>query len=388
MLLAIAVGTLLRLLIAMISDGTNDFRIWVAIATEVSEKGLFGAYRAMQEMNHPPLAVLWSVFALKFGTWFSLLIKLPAIIGDALSIALLGKIWLERGNLPAARAAMFAMALSPIAILVSGFHCNTDNLYAFLSLLAMYWLGMKQQFFLGGLALGAAINVKLIPILLIPVAFAICRNTRQFAHVFLGLAIWVVPFVPIVIWAWDGMREHMLKYEPVIGRWGVPYILFNIQTHQRFETTANAIMLQYVWLGRWIILASSAALSLIAWSGRRWNAFELGTMIYCSFLIFAPGFGYQYLVVVVPLLLAVSISRSWAYGLLGGAFLLLMYWAYLESYQIPLLTTFPGAGPAPGATLGLLAWGVLVLTAMEIAGKGNRRGAEAQRTNAEKSFSG
>lgn len=386
MLAAIAIGTIIRLVLASISDGTNDFRIWVVIATETSEKGIFEAYRTMWELNHPPLMVIWSMIALKGGTWFSLLIKLPSIIGDALSIWLLGRIWLERGDRSRARGAMLAMALSPIAILISGYHCNTDNLFAFLSLLAMYWLGMRQRFFLGGLALGAAINVKLIPILLIPVAFAMCRNWRQVMCVLVGLAIWVLPFVPLVIWAWDGVRAHMLTYVPVVGRWGVPYILFNIHTHWRFEEAANAIMRQYVWLGRWAILVAAGAFSLIAWSSRRWNAFELATLTYCAFLILAPGFGYQYLVVVVPLLLTVSITRSWVYGLLGGAVLLLMYWAYLESYQLPLITTFPDAGPTPGAALGLLAWGVLVMAATEIAGKDNRPDAEAQRANAEKSF--
>jgi hypothetical protein len=259
------------------------------------------------------------------------------------------------------------MAVSPIDIIISGYHCNNDNLYAFLSLLAMYLIGMRQSFFLGGLALGAAINVKLIPLLLIPIAFALCRSWRQVIHLFLGLAICVIPFLPLILLAWDAVKLNMLSYVPVISRWGIAYILFNLWEHDHFKPAAETMMKQYLVLGRWAILLVTALVAFQQWARPRWrNTFELATIVYAAFLVLAPGFGNQYLVVIVPMLLAVDIARSWLYGILGGLFTLLMYWAYLVNYDLPLFTKFPASGPAPGATIGLLAWWVLAGIAVEL----------------------
>lgn len=367
MIFIIAVGMMIRIVLAGISDGTNDFLIWTAIATTISEKGFIEAYRSLEYLNHPPLAAVWSWVALQSGVWFSLMMKIPAIVGDALSIALLGKIWLERGDLKHARGAMLAMALSPIALIISGYHCNTDNLYAFFSLLAMYLIGMRGRFFVGGLALGAAINVKLIPVLLIPVTLSMCRNWRQAAYLAAGLAMWVIPFLPLIVLAPEAVKTNMLSYVPVVSRWGVAYILFNLWEHERFKQMADQMMQHYLVLGRWAILAFTGVVCTYSWlRPRRWNGFELATLVLAAFLVLAPGFGNQYLVVIVPMLLAIDIPRSWLYGILAGLFTLLMYWAYLVSYDLPLLTQFPASGPAPGATIGLLTWAVLVMVIVQI----------------------
>lgn len=373
MIFCIAIGTLIRVCIAGVSDGTNDARIWYGIASTISQRGLIESYRALQELNHPPLSAIWSWIALQAGVWFTMVIKIPAMIGDALSVILLGKIWLERGNIRMARASMFGMALSPIAILISGYHCNTDSLYAFFSLLAMYLMGMHRNFLLGGLALGAAINVKLIPVILIPVAFAMCRSWRDALNLFIALAISTVPFLPLVVSAPDAVQRNMLTYAPPLAPWGITHILHDINTHPRFEDASFAVVRHYSYVGRYLILGVVGLLCLVQFLSRRWNSFELATLVYATFLVLAPGFGNQYMVILVPLLLAISVSRSWLYGVLGMGYLLLMYGAYLQNdsthpdqLRWPLLTIFPQAGPAPGGAFGLLAWWVLAVTAVEL----------------------
>ena len=62
----------------------------------------------------------------------------------------------------------------------------------------------------------------------------------------------------------------------------------------------------------------------------------------------------------VPLLLAVSIARSWLYGTLSGLLLLFLYWVNLHSYDLPLFSVIPREPAMPGPLFGLLAWGLLV----------------------------
>lgn len=383
LLFAIAVGTLIRVWLAGITDGTNDAVIWYNIATAITDQGLIEAYRSVPDLNHPPLSAIWSWIALHAGiAWFTFVMKIPAIIGDALSVALLGKIWLERGDVRSARAAMIAMAFSPVAILISGFHCNTDSLYAFFSLLAMYLMGMQRNFVLGGLALGAAINVKLVPVILLPAAFALCRSWRQFMNLFITLTICTVPFLPLIVSAPDAVQRNMLTYAPPLNPWGITHILQDINTHPRYEDASLAVVYHYRYVGRYIILGVVAVLCLTQFIARRWNAFELATLIYSTFLVLAPGFGYQYMVILVPMLLAVSISRSWLYGILGMLYLLFMYGAYLQPdaansqrLRQPFLTVFPPSGTAPGAAFGSLAWWVLAVTSFQIV-KGRKQKAE------------
>jgi hypothetical protein len=273
------------------------------------------------------------------------------------------------------------MALSPVAVLISGFHCNTDNVYAALSLLAMYLISNpRRRFFAGGLALGAAINVKLIPILLIPVVLAQCRNRRDLAHLIGALAIATIPFLPVVLFAWPAFKANVFGYVPEVAPWGVIYLLKNIGSVDRFAPWCGAAIETYRWLGRWIILATVALVSVVAASrSGKWNALELGTIVYAIFLIVTPGFGSQYLVIVVPLMLSVSIARHWLYSCLGGAFLSIMYAAYLVNDPVapgkiryPLLSDLPPAATMPGSALGFLAWWVLLTMVASLLWRGAR----------------
>ena len=70
----------------------------------------------------------------------------------------------------------------------------------------------------------------------------------------------------------------------------------------------------------------------------------------------------QYLVIIVPLLLAVSIARSWMYGSLAGIFLAVIYAIFLNPDIWPLYSEFRDPFPMPGPLFGLLAWWVLAET--------------------------
>jgi hypothetical protein len=109
--IAIVVGTALRIALAAISEGTNDVLIWQHIARRVRDVGFLNGYRGDPLMNHPPLPVLWAVVAFAFENWFSFVMKLPAIAADAVACAVLARSWLARGDVRSARSA--TVSLSP-----------------------------------------------------------------------------------------------------------------------------------------------------------------------------------------------------------------------------------------------------------------------------------
>jgi hypothetical protein len=161
----------------------------------------------------------------------------------------------------------------------------------------------------------------------------------------------------------------MVAYVPPAGPWGVAYLLGDFQESARFEQIARWLMRYYLKAGRLAIVMSAASISLVSWRTRRWSAYEMCLLVYCIFLVLAPGFGVQYLIAPVPLLLTVSISRAWLYSITAGLFLLFMYWSSLVTPRLPLLTLFqpPPAPPGAGVPFGLIAWWVLLLTTVTLA---------------------
>jgi hypothetical protein len=367
-------GTILRLALAEISQGTNDALIWEHLARRVGEVGLLETYRTDALMNHPPLPVLWARLAWAItgsGHPFSFVFKLPCIAADGAAVLLLAKIWTNTdspgGGRRAARLACISMALNPVAILISGYHCNTDSIYAFLSLLGMYLLG-AGRFFQAGAALAAAINIKLIPVLLVPAAISLCRTRRDIARLIAGLSIGVFPFIPLLLI--PAARQHIFAYNPPVSEWGIAMILHAIFQVRSLSHSAHELMQLYLQVGRWIIPAAVVGLALVSISKRKWTAFQLGAMVFAMFLVLAPGFGPQYLVMIVPMLLAVTLTQSWIYALAAGTFLAMSYISRLVAYELPLRTLFPPNSPTPpGAIFGLMAWATLLYAFILIARK-------------------
>lgn len=348
-------GVAARLLLSWHSLGSDDWRTWERFATKISDGGLFWAYAWDRDLNHPPLPALWSAAALDLshtqvarglGASFPFIFRLPMILADAGTCVLLWRIWRGRRDSPVAGwAAAAAFAWNLDAVLVGSFHCNTDNLCAFFALLAAYLVASRGSFIGGGLALAASINVKLVPVLLVPVLLSLCRDRRDVRRFLAGLAVGALPFVPVIVFAGNKFARNALAYTPVSGEWGLMLLL-----------PSRAAEWYYVW-GKGVLLAAVAALAVASWRWRRWDAYRLAAITLALFLLLTPGFGVQYTVYVVPVLLAVDLRWGSVYGLLAGACLLVAYaggWAG----GLPLESRMQRLEP-PAPLLGLLAWGVL-----------------------------
>lgn len=365
--ICVSCGCGIRLLISALSIGTNDAITWKAIAESVAQVGFFETYKS-PAMNHPPIPVLWSCLALALGgaTWFSVVFKLPMILADMLACWLVAAAGAADHDIGRTKLAIAAIAFNPVAILISAYHGNTDSIYACLSLLSAYFIVSRKNFFLAGLALGAAINVKLIPVLLIPAAFSFCTQPRQARALLLSLILCALPFVPLFIRVPEDIRRNMLSYVARPDRWGLLLALYDTAASPRFGETAIRIMQGYFVVGRVLILLAAAGIAIFSFRRARWNAYEACLIVYSIFLILAPGFSVQYTVMVVPLLAIVNPGRAWMYATFCGVFLGLAYVMTLVG-GIPLLSMFKVDGiPMPAPWFGLVAWLILIWTVVQL----------------------
>jgi hypothetical protein len=357
-LIAIAASFALRLAIAACSWGSSDTIAFARFAWSIDRIGLLATYRIDSELNHPPLAAYWAWLALRLAGHsaygFAFIFRLPMILADAGSVWLLSKISRgKQGPRPLAVAALFAWC--PAAILVSAYHGNTDSLYAFLCLLCVYLLN-ANRIVLAGVALAAAINIKLIPILLIVPLLLSLPNRHAAAKFIGGLLVGIIPFLIPLIGAPASFAHNALAYASRFDLWGINLIL-SIGTGDL--AGIPHVVLIYRALGRCLIVALVLAWAVLARIKIRPSRYDLAAGTFAIFLVFAPGFGVQYLVILLPLLFAARPRLATVFGLLAGAFLFAAYATFWDG-GFPLSSLFNRTFPPILAFVGLPAWGTLV----------------------------
>ncbi len=363
----ILLGIILRLALSAISYGTNDVTAWKGFATAISAHGLGASYREIKLLNHPPLVAMFSVAALKLScavhTRFEFIIRLPAILADGMSCFLLLRIWNRRDGSSNSRrgwTAAVAMAFSPIAILISAYHGNTDCIYASLTLLALL-LMEEHRVFLAGLAIGAALNVKLIPIVVLLPMFAMCRDRNEFKRFLAACMLWTIPFVVGLLIGGFPFILHVVLYRPSPYQWGILYLLTLLRDWRPTYTLGKSLTWIYTHgPGNLVVLGGCAALAWAWWKSKLTDSYEVATACLAAMLTLAPGFGVQYLVAILPVMLAWNVSWGIAYSLVGGAFATLLYWTFLDRLWPPR-SFFEAYFPPLPAAAGLLPWAMFAI---------------------------
>jgi len=190
----ILAGFAARLYLWWISIGTNDSINWHEFGSSIASNGLAATYQYLERFNHPPLMGLYAMEASRWSynlLTFAHYLKIPGLAGEALTLWALARF--------ASLKAAVAYAWLPASILVSGFHGNTDCLYAALVLVAVIAFD-RQLYFLAGLLLAASLNVKLIPLMLLPLVFIASPNRTALLRLAAGLVVgplalgWAVRF--------------------------------------------------------------------------------------------------------------------------------------------------------------------------------------------------
>jgi hypothetical protein len=312
--------------------GSTDALLWEANLQQLREAGPVALYENgtvlrnngtpyhSEVFNHPPFMVR----LLYMGGWLSEQTRMPfhfwlrvaCSFADLLSITLLLGI-IRESRLPVSPVALFIVAASPISLLISGFHGNTDPIMVALTLLAVYLI-QKGAPGRAGAALGFAAGIKIVPLLFAP-ALALSLSGRKRA-VFLASAMGVffagsLPLVidhPRLIWS------HVFGYSPQGGIWGLSLFV------TAFGTRAQAQA--YTHLAKSVLLLVLGTVSVWLNFRRRGPP----TIIQCGLLAFILlsltfGFGVQYLAWLVPWTCLLSWRQAAAFHSIGGLFLICYY---------------------------------------------------------------
>jgi hypothetical protein len=348
-------GLALRVWVTLRSYGSNDLIYWQQFGETIRDLGLLECYRTIKYFNHPPLMGLWSMMVSDashvYGVRFAPLFKILPLCADAGTALLLARIWRERATL-----AVGLFALSPAAILLSAYHGNTDSVAACLCLWAAF-LFDRGAFLHAGLALGGAINVKLIPVLLIAVFVFQARSWRDLRRFAAGLAVGAVPFVPLLLILRGRFVANVLAYKSIPNHWGFIALLEAGEVTPHLERASAVLFELFRAQGRLLVLA--APLAIGAWGRRRGStATPLAAAAFILFLAFAPGFGVQYSIYALPLLLGSDLALGAIYSLVVGLFLLVSY-VEMWTGTSPWFSDFNLRQPALAKLLGLVAWTAL-----------------------------
>ena len=329
------VALTLKLAIAYNTIGTNDAVFFYGFAKVLSEHGLEWTYQHSRYFNHPPLTAYYlrGIFALTEQRWcqdlgvhFPFLLRLPGIIADFLVLLVLLRISKIDIRIPTWALALFA--LSPVSLMVSGFHGNTDPVMVMLLVCAV-WMCLRNQPALAGLFFALSCQIKIVPLLFLPVfvLFWWSQNrTRGFliTGAITTFVLWSEPLLnfPILF------AKNVLAYGSYWGIWGITYLFratgmpeFSRLSFFDLEPAQNIIMTVLK------LIVVSAAL-WIAWQHRHARGRALVESLaytWLVFFVFAPGVCPQYLIWFAPFILILSPGFYTAVTIASSVFLFAFY---------------------------------------------------------------
>ncbi|MDX6301112.1 MAG: hypothetical protein QOF53_2326, partial [Nocardioidaceae bacterium] len=344
--IAAVVSVLVRLCVAGSTFGTDDVHYWTEFAEGVRRFGPIGIYGHSFEAqyNHPPLAG-WMLLAFnhlsRLGLSFSFWIRLPASVSDGVTGVLLFRLLDQCGNRRSAVLASLLFLLSPLGIIVSGFHGNTDPVFVMLAVSALYLAQVRGRAFPVGLLLALAISVKIVPVILLPL-FVVHMAGRGRAHlarfVAGGAAVFLVLWVPVLLMRPAPFLTDVVGYAGNGSvEWGLPVVALTAG----LGVADNPAVLHGF---SYVALGLAAAVPLLAVRGRSPETLVLRFGLTLSmFLLLSPAFGMQYLVWPLAASYLVSLRQATWYNLVASGFALFVYslwngampWNWLEARSTP-----------------------------------------------------
>jgi hypothetical protein len=359
-----ALGCVVRLLWAATSYGTNDvgyFATFIAGAHQRGPVGVYGISFTEALYNHGPLTS-WFLYGagslVDRGVGVPFLIRVPACLADLVSPVLVFA--LVRGargeRVAACTAGIFSAA--PLALIVAGFHGNTDPVLVCLVLLSVWCVVERGAGASAGLAFGLAVSMKIVPVVALP---ALCVLARRHGNGALsrflasGAAVFAVLWVPVLVAEPRPFFSHVLGYKgaAVWPQWGLPELAHLLGAGWP-AVLAHGSQLRF--------LPVLMAASLPAWLAVR--ARDRAALISAAclplpvLLVLLPTFSMQYLVwSLAPILVATPLRNALSYAVSSSGFALLVYsgwsgggppWAWGEAHATLL--------PDVAVPLMFLAW--------------------------------
>jgi hypothetical protein len=372
----VLLGLALRLFFAATTYGTNDIRYWTTFARGALAQGPIDIYSidftspvwdagtfTTPVYNHGPLTS-WLLYGLahlaQSGVPLALLLRGVASVADVLTAVLVFLLVRRlRGDYEAVAAAGLA-SLAPVSLTVAGFHGNTDPILVLLSVAAVWLVANRRAGLCAGVAIGLAISVKVVPIVMVPVLAVACwRLGRPVLWRFLagGSGVFLVLWVPVLVTNREAFVDHVLAYAGgAPPQWGFT----ELAVVSRMSWTHAAAAGESV---RFLVVLVAAGVPALLASARRGRDRLVPLLVTPLPLLLAlsTAFGMQYLVWgAAPLLVALPARKALPYVATASVFAVAVYccwcsappWRWDEGEAIPL--------PAVLAPLMLLTWMALL----------------------------
>ena len=341
-------GAILRAVQIATSIGTVDASNWLRHVLTVDQLGVLHAYKASWLVNHPTFGLEIAYWTYKIGgqlgmhffDTFRILTSLADLV-TAVALYALGRrlggetgVWLS-----------LAFFLSPAAIFISAFHCNTDPIMVMFVVLALL-AAVSERPVLAGVLIGLATGTKIIAFVALPLMLFAFRGWKARARFLAAAAaIGAIVFVPpVVVSGWVVIR-NIFGYTGWSGAWGIPLIgrLLDV----------NLPVTPILLLGLLVLWAAEA------WKGGGTERLPRTTgLAFLLVLFLAPGFAVQYLHWVLPY--PALLLRRWAAVVLHAlisAFLFLIYTSW--SGEWPWLWANRGTNPPWVGMFGLVVWAAI-----------------------------
>ena len=289
LLIALGIATLVKLLLATVTIGTNDVATWRVFADNAMLCGEC-AYelpgRLGDPFNHPPFMIHFLKLIGSSTAWFPFWLRLPAILAD------IGTVLLVTRLIPKISTRLIVLlALNPVSILVSGFHGNTDPVMIFFVVLTVYLLKTGRLKW-AAVAFGMAINIKIVPLLLVPAILIYIwwsRKSLRSAALFgcIAAAVVLALSLPYILRNPLAIAKATLGYRGMYGQWGISRILIAFQP----SMAGHAIAAR---LTQTLIIVLTLALAYYLNRQKIDLVYQIGLIFFALFFL-SSGVAVQYL---------------------------------------------------------------------------------------------
>ena len=350
----------MRLCISSQSIGSNDVVNWYFSAERVLKMGLIPAYEGDPYLNNPPLIALLMAEMLKLSrsieVSFPILLRSLGIFGEALSIALVAHVGCLSGGVRRGILLGLIVALNPLSLLVTGYHGHTDGLVGGFVVLSFYLATICQQYALAGFALGLAMNVKLIPLVLWPALFFSIPSVRGRILSSVGFSSALIPF--IVAWWYGGpvFFSRVFGYRSILDYWGFQTFLIIFKSHiPQWSGFFDAIIVFYQQVGPFVILGVVTILNLMV----QLSSWQRGAISFGVMAVLAQGFGITYPALAMPLFTIVNPGWAIKYSVINALALLATYEHFLVR-RWPWQSVHIGSSPKFSVLCMFLMWVMLL----------------------------
>lgn len=326
---AAVVATVVKLLVAARTFGTNDVHSWLSFSEGVRQYGPVDMYGHpyFTLYNHPPLsgrmlvAVNWlSDHGLGDFTFW---IRVPAVLADlVIAVLVFELVRLRRPAVEAAFAGVLVVC-SPALVVVSGFHGNTDPLFVMFAVLSVYLLVVKRWAAAAGVVFALSVSVKLTPVVLVPVLLVVLVRLgwrRVFTFTAGGAVVFALLWLPVVLNRWTEFSRDVLGYNGVWAReWGLQQVFV-------WADAPPSVIDWFAGPGRFVVLLLSSLLpAILLWRRPTTFAPAAAGLALAMFLLLSPAFGMQYLVWPLAAAYFVSFRAATVYNVAISVFVLVVY---------------------------------------------------------------